>query len=110
MKLTIGQEGYYVQQEKVQVIKVIAVITRTDDDGQTTQYEIQDYKGKNRVVSQAYLVSDWEVAKKASIENWNSIVDKVTDAVTNQPYISFEEAQAMYNKAKEKAQIEKEKT
>ena len=102
MKLTIGQDAYYIQGEKVFVVKIIAIITRTDDKGQITQYEIQNYNGKNRVVSAAYLISDWEIAKKASIENWACIVARVNDEVMNQPKITFKQVQEMYNKAKEK--------
>ncbi|MGD2071888.1 MAG: hypothetical protein PVG65_00155 [Candidatus Thorarchaeota archaeon] len=98
----IGQEAYYVMNEKIYVVKIRAIIKRIDANGQVIKYEVEDYNGKTREVSGAYLVADFESAKRASLNNWNQIIERVTADITNQKKISFKEAQKLYQKAMKK--------
>ena len=108
-KLQLGQDAYYVSQEKVYVVKIIARIVKQTEKGATIKYEIQDYNGKIREVSQAFLVKDFETAKHISIQNWKNIVEQVTIQINDQKKVTFGEARRMYEEAKKKALEEKRK-
>ena len=108
MELKIGQDAYYVNQEKIFVVKIVAIIRKETQNGEIIKYEIQDYNGKNREVSQAYLVSDFDLAKKIANANWDEIVQRVTAQVRNQPKYTFQQAREMYENAKKKALKEKQ--
>ena len=107
--LKIGQDAYYVNQEKIYVVRIVAIIHKETKDGEVIKYEIMDYNGKTREVSQAFLVEDFEVAKQISIQNWKNIVEQVTNQINDQKKVTFDEARRMYEEAKKKALEEKKK-
>ena len=103
----IGQDAYNVRGEKIYVVKIRAIIKRFDKNGETIKYEVEDYNGRTREVTPAYLVADWETAKQASMNNWTEIVQRVTGELQTQKKVSFKEAQKLYKKAVDKQKKEK---
>ena len=107
--LQLGQDAYYINQEKVYVVRIVAIIRKETKDGEIVKYEIMDYNGKTREVSQAFLVEDFDFAKEISKQNWYKIVEQVTKQINEQKKITFDEARSMYEEAKKKALEEKRK-
>lgn len=103
-KFSPEQELYYVKETNIVPIKVVAVITRKTEKGETVSYEVQGINGQTRTISEAYLIEDFYKARETAQGNWESIVNKVVTNLNN-----LERTTYSIEKKKYDARIEEQK-
>lgn len=99
-KFKIGQEVYYVVQEKIYVARIKSIIIRIKNEGEILHYEIEDPSGRCREVSEAYLVADFYYAKQVSLNNWENLVKDISESLKSYRKITFNEAKEIVENSK----------
>lgn len=87
-KFQVGEEVYVVQDYKIVKVTIEEVVLRRNKEKENLEYivlpiAVNNEKVTTRAFPEAYLVKDFETAKKSALANWEAIIINVRKALGN---------------------------